>query len=274
MAYRRGWRRGRPGFGTMEIALGGIGSDLPPSVAMRSDEARTSTRARNHLLVRLAVGRGGGGGGGTKLIAGDTLEYIRGSFRLPNPLFFLRGRGMSVMPSYNFVDGSARCVLSSDVGSTGRTRAVLRLDADDSTLTIVRALDERRVMFVFSFFRFPFCPFPNEQYSPCSSASRAHSKIIAPTISLNSGKIVYDYYVNLDDHRRRIPGDGRKSRVDSSIRAHVDPTRGIILKWTDGNVGGGKGEGSCWVTECRVPLGTSGPGPLAADVRVGRRWVI
>ena len=104
-------------------------------------------------------------------------------------------------------------------------------------------------------------------------ATRTNSKIIAPTISLNSGKIVYDYFVNLDGRRRHDPGDGKKKRVNSSIRAHVDPTRGIILKWTDGIVGGGGG-GSCWVTECRVPLGTSGPGPLATDVRVGRRWVI
>ncbi len=103
-------------------------------------------------------------------------------------------------------------------------------------------------------------------------------KIIAPTISLNSGKIVYDYYLNLDGRRRRryesSDDSWRGRRVSSSIRAHVDPTRGIILKWTDGVVGGGGGGGSCWVTECRVPLGTSRPGPLAADIRVGRRWVI
>lgn len=52
----------------------------------------------------------------------------------------------------------------------------------------------------------------------------------------------------------------------------MDPTKGIILKWTDGITGGSGG--SCWVTECRVPLGTTAPGPLAADVRVGRRWVL
>ena len=84
---------------------------------------------------------------------------------------------------------------------------------------------------------------------------------------------MYDYYLNLDG-RGHESGNVGRGRVNSSIRAHVDPTRGIILKWTDGNVGGRKGGGSCWVTECRVPLGTSGPGPLAADVRVGRRWVI
>ena len=97
----------------------------------------------------------------------------------------------------------------------------------------------------------------------------SRSKVIAPTISLNSGKIVYDYYVDLDGGSRNKRSRGS---AGSSIRAHVDPTRGIILKWTDG-IPGGTG-GSCWVTECRVPLGTTAPGPLAADVRVGRRWVI
>jgi hypothetical protein len=109
-----------------------------------------------------------------------------------------------------------------------------------------------------------------------------YSKIIAPTISLNSGKIVFDYYLNLDGNNNtqssRMTAANMNGKVYSSIRAHVDPTTGIIIKWTDGIKGGGRGgagnEGSCWVTECRVPLGTSGPGPLAADVRVGRRWVI
>jgi len=99
------------------------------------------------------------------------------------------------------------------------------------------------------------------------------SKIIAPTISLNTGKIVYDYYLKLDGaSSQQQQHDGK---VNSSLRAHVDPTKGIIIKWTDGIRGQRSTPGgSCWVTECRVPLGTSGPGPLAADVRVGRRWVI
>ena len=113
-----------------------------------------------------------------------------------------------------------------------------------------------------------------------------NSKIIAPTISLNSGKIVYDYYLNLDGNKNNdihasssSSSSSSNRKVNSSIRAHVDPTTGIIIKWTDGIKGGEDQEGSaggssCWVTECRIPLGTSGPGPLASDVRVGRRWVI
>lgn len=107
---------------------------------------------------------------------------------------------------------------------------------------------------------------------PAFICTFTQSKIIAPTISLNSGKIVYDYYLNLDDTKSNKQLEQSNRKVNSSLRAHVDPTRGIVLKWTDG-IRGGTG-GSCWVTECRVPLGTTAPGPLAADVRVGRRWVI
>ena len=82
---------------------------------------------------------------------------------------------------------------------------------------------------------------------------------------------MYDYYLNLDSKSGQQNESNRK--VNSSIRAHVDPTKGILLKWTDG-IRGGRSGGSCWVTECRVPLGTTAVGPLAADIRVGRRWAI
>lgn len=106
------------------------------------------SRSNNHFLIRLATGMRKG-----KLVANDTtmtspfssIEYARGSFRIPSP-FFLRDKwkkGVCMAPSYDFVEGKARCVFSGDVGSSGRTRAVLRLDTDDSTLTLVRALDER-----------------------------------------------------------------------------------------------------------------------------------
>ena len=62
-------------------------------------------------------------------------------------------------------------------------------------------------------------------------------------------------------------------KAQSYIQAHVDPTKEIRVRWVDG-IPSKSGE-SCWVTQCRVPLGTTPPGnPIAADVRVGRRWVI
>ena len=234
--------------GTLELLLGRSRFSIPPSAklstmkkSLLSDDDKY--RRNNHLLVRLATGRSDINSKATTIRNTlNSIEYIKGSFRMPTPSFMrnkgatrvLRGKGVSVSPSFDFVEGIPRCTVSGDVGKSGRTRAVLRVDVDDSTLTVVRALDE--------------------------------NKIIAPTISLNSGKIVYDYYFNLDGASQATIG-----KVDSSLRAHVDPTKGIILKWTDGIKGG---QGSCWVTECRVPLGTSAPSPLAADVRVGRRWVI
>ncbi len=113
-----------------------------------------------------------------------------------------------------------------------------------------------------------------------SSISR---KIIAPTISLQTGKIVYDWYLSLDDCN--IPSSSsntnpvNNNRSNSSIRAHVDPTKGIRVIWTDGMPGriNQGARGSCWVTDVRIPLGVvaSGRGILgAADIRVGRRWVL
>ena len=224
---------------TVELLLGRTRPSLPPpnfygsTARIKSILQSDKYRRNNHFLVRLATGDKKG------LKSGSTIEYTRASLRLSTPSFLRRfrnkrGKGVTVTPSYDFIEGKARCVLSGDVGSTGRTRAVLRLDVDDSTLTLVRAIDG--------------------------------NKIVAPTISLQSGKIVYDYHLDLD-----VDGN-ESSKVGSSLRAHVDPSKGVILKWTDG-VPGGAG-GSCWVTECRVPLGVSAPGPFAADVRVGRRWVM
>ena len=85
------------------------------------------------------------------------------------------------------------------------------------------------------------------------------SKTIAPTISLQTGKIVYDWHVDLNNN--------------SSIRTHVDPMNGIRVIWTD-SIPGRASEGNCWITEVRVPLGVTAPGSKIGDVRVGRRWVI
>ncbi len=230
---------------TVELLLGRTRPSMPPpgfygsTARIKSILKSDAYRRNNHLLIRLATGGSNGAKLDSKL---STIQYARASLRLSTPSFLRRfrnsrGKGVTVMPSYDFIEEKARCVLSGDVGSTGRTRAVLRLDVDDSTLTLVRALDG--------------------------------NKIIAPTISLQSGKIVYDYHLELGG------GDESSSqrKIGSSLRAHVDPSKGVILKWTDGVSGGGH-RGSCWVTECRVPLGVTASGPMAADVRVGRRWVM
>lgn len=83
-------------------------------------------------------------------------------------------------------------------------------------------------------------------------------KVIAPTISLQTGKIVYDWHVGLNNK--------------SSVRAHVDPTNGIRVVWTDSVIG--KAAGNCWITEMKVPLGVTAAGSRIGDIRVGRRWVI
>lgn len=144
----------------VELVLGTPTSTLSP--AFTSSAILDKYRKSNHLLVRLATGkRGALNHHGNNFIPTTTtntamhdpnsilqqlsssIEYIKGSIRIPNPLF-LCSKGVSISPSYNFINGAARCVFSGEVGSSGRTRAVLRLDAfDDSTLTVVRALDDK-----------------------------------------------------------------------------------------------------------------------------------
>ena len=147
--------------GTVELLLGRVRSSLPPAAklsTMKKSLLSSSDKYRrnNHFLVRLSTGRRRHRGGAATTYSNEnnnsmlsSIEYIKGSFRMPTPSFMrskigvLRGKGVSVSPSYDFEEGLARCVVSGDVGSSGQTRAVLRLDADDSTLTVVRALDER-----------------------------------------------------------------------------------------------------------------------------------
>ena len=137
------------GDGTVELVLGTSISTLSPATTSQSRAILDKYRKNNHLLVRLGTGRGIGGTSNTngskrglRMIPLSSIEYVKGSFRIPNPLFLCR-KGVSISPSYNFLEGNARCVFSGDVGSSGRTRAVLRLDAFDSTLTVVRALDDK-----------------------------------------------------------------------------------------------------------------------------------
>ncbi len=136
------------GDGTVEFVLGTSISTLPPATTSQSRAILDKYRKNNHLLVRLATGRGRGGTSNTNgskqglMTPLSSIEYVKGSFRIPNPLFLCR-KGVSISPSYNFLEDNAQCVFSGDVGSSGRTRAVLRLGANDSTLTVVRALDDK-----------------------------------------------------------------------------------------------------------------------------------
>ena len=50
---------------------------------------------------------------------------------------------VSVTPSYDVSKRDFRCVISGDFGLSGQTRAVLRMEEFDSTLTLVRDLDDR-----------------------------------------------------------------------------------------------------------------------------------
>ncbi|EJK71380.1 hypothetical protein THAOC_07189 [Thalassiosira oceanica] len=168
---------------SLELLLGQQGSDARPGIYETKSHP-------SHLLVRLAT---------TRQTNKSPIEFVRGCFGLGLP--FRNKSRISVTPSYDVPKGDFRCVISGDFGLSGQTRAVLRMEEFDSTLTLVRDLDERR--------------------------------------------------------------------RDSSLRAHVDPTKGIHLMWTDG-----KGGGSCWMSEARIPLGTSGLSPFASDIRVGRRWAI
>eukprot|EP00804_Cyclotella_cryptica_P001656 CCRYP_009033-RA/>CCRYP_009033-RA protein AED:0.24 eAED:0.24 QI:178/1/1/1/1/1/2/918/553 len=217
--------------GRLEVLLGRSTPYLKP----RFVEHSRNPGQNNHILACFTTGSRKGKLEG-KSPSAPSIEYLRGSFRVLLPSF-LRNRtqqGVSVAPSYDFVEGKARFVVSGGVGTSGRTSAVLRFDSDDSTLTVVRALDE--------------------------------SKVIAPTISLQTGKIVYDWYIGLNNKDKN-----NRSSV-SSIRAHVDPTNCIRVLWTDSITG--RTEGNCWVSEVRVPLGITSSGSRIADIRVGRRWVI
>ena len=158
-----------PTAGTLEVILGKVRPSLPPAkvqdgtpslnYGINSQSLRQSDdvyRRHNHLLLRLSTNNGNTNSNGKQnsIITPEqhpflsSIEYIKASLRFPTP-WFLRTRyndRLSVSPSFDFVEGVGRCTFSGDVGRSGRTRAVLRLDSEEeSTLTIVRALDERYV---------------------------------------------------------------------------------------------------------------------------------
>ena len=75
--------------------------------------------------------------------------------------------------------------------------------------------------------------------------------VIAPEISLYNAKITYQWDVTLQS---------------GSVRTLVDPTKAILLTWTDVTPTGK------WVTDVRIPLVGTTWKQLAADVKVRRQF--
>ena len=128
-AYRQG--------GHVEFLLGKSSSSRRPI----STNQASHSRRNNHILARFATGMYNGKRNASLTSA---IEYLRGSTYIPLPEFLhKRCSGMSLATSYDFINRKPRVVVSTDVGVSGRTSAILRLDSNDSTLTVVRSLDER-----------------------------------------------------------------------------------------------------------------------------------
>ena len=115
--------------GRIEVLIGKISPYLMPK--------STDHQQNNHLLACFAINK-------PHASKASSLEYLRGSIGVSLPAF-LRKKCTRILlsPSYDFVNDNARLVASGAVGLSGQTSVILRLDSDDSTLTVTRALDER-----------------------------------------------------------------------------------------------------------------------------------
>ena len=127
--------------GRVEVLLGKSLPHLHPQSSERY-------RSNNHILACFATGRPSGqerDNSEAQSSLESCIEYLRGSIHVPLPSFLHKmcSEGVAVSPSYDFVDKKFRTVASGNVGTSGRSSAVLRLDPDDSTLTLVRRLDEQ-----------------------------------------------------------------------------------------------------------------------------------
>ena len=68
------------------------------------------------------------------------LEFVRGSYAFSLP--FASISGVRVTPSFDFVRSNPSLIVESITGSA-RTKAILNLQYQEPTLTVVHALDER-----------------------------------------------------------------------------------------------------------------------------------
>ena len=107
------------------------------------------------------------------------VEFVKGSLLVELPFQSLSS--IKLTPSFDFIRNDPTCVMEGVTGS-GRTKAILNLQWQNPTLTVVHALDERNT--------------------------------IAPEISLQTAKILYSWNVDLDSGTIQ-------TKVDPTSAIHV-----------------------------------------------------
>jgi hypothetical protein len=118
--------------GGAKFRKGGIELDIVPSYEVKSK--------RTTVMLQLSKGAIYG-----MLKFGNTaLETIRGCYQVTLP--YASVGAIRVTPTWNVIKGEATCVLEGTTGSQ-RTKAVLNLEYQNPTLTVVHALDDRYVPF-------------------------------------------------------------------------------------------------------------------------------
>ncbi|KAI2493843.1 hypothetical protein MHU86_20682 [Fragilaria crotonensis] len=119
------------------------------------------------------------------------LEGIKGNFMLNLPSS-ISVSALKVSPSFDFTRNTPSCTLEGITGS-GRTKAILNLQYEEPTLSVVHAIDERNV--------------------------------ISPEISLHTAKIVYNWNIRLESGSIR-------TKVDPTEAIHVTWTdRSMNGRW-------------------------------------------
>ncbi len=118
--------------GGAKFRKGGVELDILPSYQVKSKRTK----------VMLQISKGAIYG---MLKFGNTaLESIRGCYQVNLP--YASVGAIRITPTWNVVRGEAACVLEGTTGSQ-RTKAVLNLEYQNPTLTVVHALDDRYVQF-------------------------------------------------------------------------------------------------------------------------------
>ena len=112
----------------------GIDLQIQPSYEFRNQKGslllQASKGGPSHLMGRLAT-------------RGERwLEIVRGCYQLDLP--YASVGGLRITPSFDFRRKEPTCLLEATTGSQ-RTKAVLNLEYDNPTLSVVHALDDRYV---------------------------------------------------------------------------------------------------------------------------------